>query len=104
MATQGIIQVTPEMLRSEAKNVRKIRNDHDAQMQQLFRVVRSLESTWKGKSQDAFVANFEAMKPTFQKFSKMLEEYAALMDISANDMESKDTELASKIARSTTFN
>ena len=50
------------------------------------------------------MANFEAMKPTFQKFSKMLEEYAALMDLSANDMESKDTELASKIAKATTFN
>ena len=104
MATQGIIQVTPELLRGEAKNVRKNKSDHDAQMQQLFQIVRALESNWKGKSQDAFVANFEAMKPTFQKFSKMLEEYAALMELSANDMESKDTELASRIAKATTFN
>lgn len=104
MATQGIIQVSPELLRGEAKSVRKIKSDHDAQMEQLFRIVRSLESSWKGKSQDAFVANFEAMKPTFQKFSKMLEEYASLMDVSAADMENKDAELAGRIAKSTTFN
>lgn len=104
MATQGIIQLTPELLRSEAKNVRNIKNNHDTEMNQLFKIVSSLESSWKGKSQDAFVANFEAMKPTFQKFSKMLEEYAALMDLSANEMEAKDTDLASRIAKSATFN
>lgn len=104
MATTGIIQVTPELLRSEAKNVRSIKSNHDNEMSQLYKIVSALESNWKGKSQDAFVANFESMKPTFQKFSQMLEEYAALMDLSANEMETKDTDLASRIAKSTTFN
>ena len=104
MAGNTTIQITPELLRNEAKNVRRIKGDHDTQMNNLFRIVRALESNWKGKSQDAYVQNFESMKPVFDKFSKMLEEYAALMDLSAADMEAKDTELASKIARSTTFN
>lgn len=104
MATTSTIQITPEMLRSEAKNVRSIKNNHDNEMNQLYKIVSALENNWKGKSQDAFVANFESMKPTFQKFSKMLEEYASLMELSANDMETKDTDLASRIARSTTFN
>ena len=98
------IQITPELLRNEAKNVRRTKSDHDTQMTNLFRIVRSLESNWKGKSQDAYVQNFESMKPVFDKFTKMLEEYAALMEVSAADMEAKDTELASKIARSSTFN
>lgn len=104
MATTGIIQVTPEMLRGEAKSVRSIKSDHDAQMQNLYRIVRALENNWKGKSQDAFVANFESMKPTFDKFSKMLEEYAALMELSAAELESRDTELANRISKQTTFN
>jgi WXG100 family type VII secretion target len=104
MAANSTIQVTPELLRNEGKNIRRIKSDHDTQMNNLFRIVRSLENNWKGKSQDAYVQNFEAMKPVFEKFSKMLEEYAALMDLSAAEMESKDTELASKIARSNTFN
>ena len=104
MAGNTTIQVTPELLRNEAKNVRNIKSDHDARMNNLFRIVRSLASGWKGKSQDAYVQNFEAMKPVFDKFSKMLEEYAALMDLSAAEMEAKDTELASKIAKTATFN
>ena len=68
------IQITPELLRNEAKNVRRIKSDHDTQMTNLFRIVRSLESNWKGKSQDAYVQNFESMKPVFDKFTKMLEE------------------------------
>ena len=104
MAITGIIQLTPEMLRSEAKNVRRIKNNHDNEMGQLYKIVSALERDWKGKSQDAFVANFESMKPTFQKFSQMLEEYAALMDLSANEMETKDADLASRIAKSATFN
>ena len=86
MATTGIIQVTPEMLRSEAKNVRRIKSNHDNEMSQLYKIVSALE------------------KPTFQKFSQMLEEYAALMDLSANEMETKDADLASRIAKSATFN
>ena len=104
MASNSTIQITPELLRNESKNVRKIKSDHDAQMNNLFKIVRSLENQWKGKSQDAFVENFEAMKPTFEKFSKMLEEYAALMDLSAAQMESKDADLASQIRKSATFN
>lgn len=104
MAANTTIEVTPELLRNEGKNVRRIKSDHDTQMNNLFKIIRSLESNWKGKSQDAFVQSFEGMKPVFDKFSKMLEEYAALMDLSAAEMEAKDTELASKIAKTATFN
>lgn len=104
MATTGMIQVTPELLRGEAKSVRSIKVDHDAQMQNLYRIVRALEGGWKGQAQDAFVANFESMKPTFEKFSKMLDEYATLMELSANSMEAKDAELASHISKTATFN
>ena len=104
MANNTTIQITPELLRSEAKNVRRIKSDHDTQMNNLFRIVRSLETDWKGKAQSSYVQNFESMKPVFEKFSKMLEEYAALMDLSASDMEARDAELASRIERSITFN
>ena len=104
MANNTTIQITPELLRSEAKNVRRIKSDHDTQMNNLFRIVRSLENDWKGKAQSSYVQNFESMKPVFEKFSKMLEEYAALMELSASDMEARDTELASRIERSITFN
>lgn len=104
MANNTTIQITPELLRSEAKNVRRIKSDHDTQMNNLFRIVRSLENDWKGKAQSSYVQNFESMKPVFEKFSKMLEEYAALMDLSASDMEARDAELASRIERSITFN
>lgn len=95
----GTIQLTPDQLRGEAKKVRSIKNNHDSEMKNLFRLVGNLETIWKGDSQNAYYAKFKDAQSTFNKFSTMLEEFAALMDYSANEMESKDTEVAGKIKK-----
>ena len=101
MASNDTILITPEVLRGEAKKIRKIKGNHDTEMSNLFRLVGSLEAKWKGKSQNAYYAKFESMEGTFTKFSQMLEEFAALMEYTANDMEAKDAEQANKISRAT---
>lgn len=98
---KGTIQLTPEQLRGEAKKIRKIKSSHDSEMSNLFRLVGNLETIWKGGSQDAYYAKFTDAKGTFDKFSKMLEEFASLMEFSANEMEAKDAELASKVSKAT---
>lgn len=91
----AIIQITPEVLNSKATEVRSLKAQHDDTMAKLRSLVHSLNETWKGEAQDAFVANFEGMQPSFTSFSEMLEGYAKLMDTAARELQNTDQALKS---------
>lgn len=89
----ALIQVTPETLRSKASDVRSYKAEHDEVMTKIKNLVNALNEVWKGEAQDAFLAKFQSMQPTFNNFSEMLEGYAKLMDTAANELESTDQSL-----------
>lgn len=91
----AMIQVTPETLRSKASDVRSYKSQHDDVMAKVKNLVYALNEVWKGEAQDAFLAKFESMQPTFTNFSEMLEGYAKLMDTAANELETTDQSLKS---------
>lgn len=93
----AIIQVTPELLNSKAAEVRSLKSQHDDTMAKLRSLVLSLNETWKGEAQDAFVAKFESMQSTFISFSEMLEGYAKLMDTAARELQATDQSLKGAI-------
>lgn len=93
----AIIQVTPEVLNSKATEVRSLKSQHDDTIAKLRSLVLSLNETWKGEAQDAFVAKFESMQPTFSSFSEMLEGYAKLMDAAARELQATDQSLKGTI-------
>ena len=93
----AIIQVTPELLMSKSNEVRNLKSNHDETMAKLRQLVRALNEQWKGEAQDAFVAKFESMQPTFTNFSEMLERYAQLMDTAAKELQATDQTLKGKI-------
>lgn len=90
----ALIQVTPEMLRSKASEVRGIKSNHDQIINRITSLVTNLNSQWKGAAQDAFLNKYNSFKTTtFVSFSEMLEGYAKLMDTAANQLEQTDTSL-----------
>ena len=91
----ALIQITPDTLRAKATEVRGYKSEHDDVISKLRTLVNGLNETWKGEAQDAFVANFESMRSTFDNFSEMLEGYATMMDTAANQLEQQDASLAS---------
>ncbi|MGN0736069.1 MAG: WXG100 family type VII secretion target [Anaerovoracaceae bacterium] len=93
----AIIQVTPELLMSKSNEVRNLKANHDETMAKLRQLVLALNEQWKGEAQDAFVAKFESMQPTFNNFSEMLERYAQLMDTAAKELQATDQTLKGKI-------
>lgn len=96
----AIIQITPEVLNAKASEVRSLRSQHDETMAKLRSLVQSLNETWKGEAQNAFVSKFESMQSTFTNFSEMLEGYAKLMDTAARELGIKDQELKTTIQNS----
>lgn len=105
MASNSTIKLNADQLRGEAKKIRKIKSNHDSEMSNLFRLVENLEAAWQGESQKEYYTMFAAAETTFNKFSQMLEEFASLMEYSANEMEAKDVEIGGTIKKaSASFN
>lgn len=93
----AIIQLTPELLKAKANDLRALKSTHDEAMTKMRSLIRGMNEVWKGKSQDALVNKYESMQPTFNSFSQMLEDYARLMDASADRFTVADEEGASQI-------
>ena len=93
----ALIQVTPDLLSGKASEVRNLKQAHDDNMSKMNTLIMSLNEIWKGEAQDALVAKYQSMQNTFQQFSQMLEDYALLMETSANKMQETDVDLKGKI-------
>lgn len=95
----ALIQITPETLRGQANTVVKYKNEQQLTMQRIRNIVLSLEDSWKGEAQKAFVVKFQSMDQSYQKLSEVLEAYAKLMESAANEMQNIDQSLKNMIQR-----
>ncbi len=93
----ALIQVTPDMLKGKATELRGYNAEHQEAMNKMRTLITNLNEVWKGDAQDAFLAKYESMQSTFTSFQEMLEDYAKLMDNAANQMQELDTTLASQM-------
>ena len=94
----ALIQVTPDLLNGKATELRGIKDEHDQAMARMRTLILGLNEIWKGEAQDAFVARYESMQNTFNSFSQMIEEYAQLMNTTAQNMQETDSQTASTIS------
>ena len=93
----ALIQVTPDMLRSKARELRNLRGQHDDSMNQIRSLVNGINDQWKGEAQQAYVDKFNSMEGTFKQFTEMLENFALLMESSANTIEQADIDSKNRI-------
>lgn len=93
------IQVTPEMLRNKATEVRTIKSNNDQIVANITTLVTNLNSQWKGTAQDAFSSRYNTFKSTtYVSFNEMMDGYASLMDEVASKLEQTDTTLKSTVS------
>ena len=86
----ALIQVTPDMLRSKATELMKLKEQHDETMNRIRSLVNGINDQWKGEAQQAYVERFNGMESTFRQFSETLKNFSDLMTASANDLEQAD--------------
>lgn len=91
------IQVTPDLLKGKATELRALKSTHDENMNKMRSLIMGLNEIFKGEAQAAYVAKYESMQQTFTSFSEMIEGYAKLLDKSAQEFGEKDASLASVI-------
>lgn len=92
-----LTQITPELLRAQAGEVRKYKTEQDQIMKQLRKLILSLNEDWKGEAQNAFVEKFNSMDYALKDLKRVIEEYACLMETAAREAEEKDRCFSSMI-------
>lgn len=90
----AMIQITPDMLRGKATELRGLKQQHDDNINKIKNLVNGLTDQWKGDAQTAFLEKFNSMQPTMQQFTEMLESFARKMDESANILQEADANAA----------
>ena len=94
------IRITPDSLRSRAKEVDGYREEFNTTMGKLQSLVGALGDEWQGDAQVAFTQDFENMKKNITSFSECLQRYADAMRTAAAELEATDTNLKSKMSGS----
>lgn len=87
------LTVSPDQLRASARELEKLRQEHLALMKQLRILVMSLSDSWKGEAQEAFTKSFLTQNQTMNDVSTVLAQYAALMQLAADEAEAMDNAL-----------
>lgn len=87
------LTVSPDQLRASARELEKLRQEHLALMKQLRILVMSLSDSWKGEAQEAFTKSFLTKNQTMNDVSTVLAQYAALMQLAADEAEAMDNAL-----------
>lgn len=93
------ILVTPEELRTKARQIRALKAADVNVMWRLTMLVRNLTVAWNSPSQAAFVAKYMSMQPTVTSFHQAIEEFAKLMEEHADRMERTDRDMADRIRK-----
>ena len=93
----ALIQVTPDLLKAKATELRGLKAQHDEAMNKMRTLMTNLNEVFKGDAQTALLNKYESMQSTFTNFSQMLEDYAKLMDNAAQTLGDTDAQLANKM-------
>lgn len=93
----NLIQVTPDELRAKANDIRKYRAQSDEAVDRLSSLIRGLNEIWVGDAQRAFEDKIHSLQTNFNYFSDIMEKYAFLMDIAADNLEDTDRRISNAI-------
>lgn len=70
------IRLNSEALQAKAKEVEQYQQEQQEIISSVAKLVDEIVSDWQGKAQEAFIAAFEAARPTYEKFAPDLSDFA----------------------------
>lgn len=93
---QDTIRMTPAQMHERAGQYRQQAENVSEVIQNLDRLLEALLQEWSGKATEAYVANYEELRPYFEQAKVLIETIAAKLDSTANAMADLDTDIAAK--------
>jgi hypothetical protein len=82
-------KLTPAILKEKAIEMRSIRSQHDYYIRKMSYLASELQELWTNDIQTSFISELENMQSAVKDFSNLAEEYAALLDLAAQELETR---------------
>ncbi|MGM9925156.1 MAG: WXG100 family type VII secretion target [Bacillus sp. (in: firmicutes)] len=93
----GQIRVTPAELMQTATEYGRESQEVLAQIGRMDNLMGRLQGMWEGQANEAFKAQYEELKPSFQKMSDLLMDIQTQLQSTARALEDADRQIASQI-------
>lgn len=91
------IKLTPEQMRSRAKSYANESQNLQKSISNMDKLIKALESEWKGDASKAYAARYNSLKPAFKNCKELMDELSANLKQSAKIMEETDKKIASQL-------
>lgn len=94
------IKISPEELKNRAKTLRSLKTAHETELKKMQNVQKTLSGVWEGEAYNAYVERQKQVNTVGTTLSTLLENFAQLMESSAELMIAEDKAAAAKIKNS----
>ncbi|MGT2965097.1 WXG100 family type VII secretion target [Streptococcus acidominimus] len=91
----GQIRVSPETLKTRAKEYGRAANDINQILNNLQRLQDTLRSEWEGEAFNGFDNQFNELKPKVQNFAELMQQINVQLDKTADIMTENDLAIKS---------
>ncbi|WP_078392476.1 WXG100 family type VII secretion target [Shouchella patagoniensis] len=93
----GNIRVTPEELFTKAQEYTEASGRVQDLVSTLDGYRNQLEAMWDGQAREAFIAQYDELKPSFQRMGTLLEEVSQQIRSTGQTLQDTDQQIASNI-------
>ncbi len=93
----GQIRVTPAELIETSGEYGRESNEVMLQIGRMDNLMSRLQGMWEGQASEAFRAQYEELKPSFQKMSELLLDVQTQLQNTASALEDADRQIAGQI-------
>ncbi|MBQ7214902.1 MAG: WXG100 family type VII secretion target [Synergistaceae bacterium] len=84
------IRLTSDVLKQKAGEITQCMDDQKQVINDVAKLIEEIVSDWEGEAQKGFIATFENVKPTYEKFAPDLSDFANFLTNYANTNEYLD--------------
>lgn len=84
------IRLTPEALQQKANEVTQCQEDQRKVIDDVASLINDIVADWEGEAQKGFIAAFESVRPTYEKFAPDLSAFASFLTNYSQTMEYLD--------------
>lgn len=93
----GLIRATPETLEQRATEYSTERDNIDQVITKLDNLKNALEQEWDGQAREAFIAQYEELKPSFEKMRDITGDVSEQLKKTAEIIRETDQQIASQM-------
>ncbi|MCM1299221.1 MAG: pore-forming ESAT-6 family protein [Firmicutes bacterium] len=88
------IKISTQVLNDTAAKIRSINNTLDAKLAEISKTVNNLNDTWKSQASGEIIATMNALKPRFNDYKEVIDNYAKFLDNTAQSYETAESTIS----------